>query len=248
MLIAMKKAIEKDGDSVKETIRFHGGRDWLMLFGVGAEVHHLARTKQLKEGGHALLFDLGYFSRKKVVGHLKMSIDHDHPQALLDLTEPNPIRWDVHGIKLRTDVDPTGPIILVGMGRKARRYLKNGDSWEHQALAKIYKRFPNRRIIYRPKTPEDETRLHCDRDADTPIEKLLVGASLVVCRHSNVAVDATIAGVPFECIDGAGAWLTGKPFTPEVRLDFLQRLAWWNWKATEALQAWRFAKEIAKNV
>ena len=76
----------------------------------------------------------------------------------------------------------------------------------------------------------------------TPIEQVLAGARLVVCRHSNVAVDAVIAGVPFECEDGAAYWLQGKPYTVENRLDLLHRLCWWQWTCYEAPAAWRFIK------
>ena len=71
------------------------------------------------------------------------------------------------------------------------------------------------------------------------------GARLVVCRHSNVAVDAVIAGVPVECEDGAAYWLRDKPYTPEVRRDFLDRLAWWQWKPEECMKAWEFIRRMA---
>lgn len=244
MLQAMKAAMLACGDTVKETEEYHGGRDWLVLFGVGYEQHHIARTKQVASGKRALLIDLGYWGRKKVTGYLRMSIDHDHPQRLLDRTKPDPSRWDALHIGLRHDADPAGPIILVGMGRKSRVYLKNGDQWEKEALARIQAKHPGRRVIYRQKSPDDETRLRCERDADTPIDRLLRGASLVVARHSNVCVDAVVAGVPYEATDGAAMWLVGKEYSAANRLDFLRRLAWWQWKTTEAAQAWRFAKEM----
>jgi hypothetical protein len=82
------------------------------------------------------------------------------------------------------------------------------------------------------------------RHANTvPIEEALVGARLLVCRHSNCAIDATIAGVPFECEDGAAWWLAGKPFTAAARLDFLHRLCWWQWRHEESAQAWTFLRE-----
>ena len=75
-----------------------------------------------------------------------------------------------------------------------------------------------------------------------PIEEALKGKSLVVCRHSNVAIDACIAGVPVRCEDGA-AFALYRDFerpTRDERLGFLRSLAWWNWKPSEAGEAWKY--------
>ena len=215
----------------------------MVLFGVGAAVNDQARKAQIARGGRVLHWDLGYFDRKKVVGQVRMSIDSDHPQQWLDCTEPNANRWDSLGLDLRNDSNPIGPILLIGLGRKSREYL--GETmWEREAHVRLRIRFPGRRIIFRPKG-RDALRLKCDADATTPIAELLRGAALVVCRHSNVAVDAAIAGVPFEAENGAAMWLQQQDFTPANRLEFLQRLSMWQWRATEAAQAWAFAKEVA---
>ncbi len=243
MLAAIAEAARAAGDSATETKAYEGKSDWLVLFGVGAAVNDAARNAQLSRGGRVLIWDLGYVDRKKVVGHLRMSIDSDHPQQWLDRTEPNPERWASLGVKLRNDSNPTGPILLIGLGRKSRAYL-NETMWERTAHAKLRARFPDRRVIFRPKG-RDALRLKCESDATTPIDELLRDASLVVCRHSNVAVDAAIAGVPFEAENGAALWLQQRDFTPANRLEFLQRLSMWQWRSTEAAQAWAFAKEVA---
>lgn len=243
MLLALAAAARVAGDEVVETTQFQGKSDWLVLFGVGAAVNDQARKAQIARGGRVLHWDLGYFDRKKIIGHVRMSIDSDHPQQWLDRTEPNPERWRATGVKLRSDSNPSGPILLIGLGRKSREYL--GETmWERSMHARLRVRFPGRRIIFRPKG-RDPLRLKCEIDATTPIAELLRGASLVACRHSNVAVDAAIAGVPFEAENGAAMWLQQRDFTPANRLEFLQRLSNWQWRATEAAQAWAFAKEVA---
>lgn len=243
MLLALAEAAREAGDQVVETAQFQGKSDWLVLFGVGAAVNDQARKAQIARSGRVLHWDLGYFDRKKVVGHVRMSIDSDHPQQWLDRTEPNPERWALNGTALREDANPSGPVLLIGLGRKSREYL-GASTWERDAHARLRIRFPGRRIIFRPKG-RDALRLKCEADATTPIADLLRGASLVVCRHSNVAVDAAIAGVPFEAENGAAMWLQQRDFTPANRLEFLQRLAWWQWRSTEAAQAWAFAKKVA---
>lgn len=244
MLRAMADAARKAGDTVVETRAFQGCCDWLIVFGVGAPVNDEARHQQIALRGRVLHWDHGYVGRQKVTGYLRMSIDSDHPQQWMDRTPGDASRWLRHGIKLREDASKSGPILLIGLGRKSRAYLNTPD-WERQAYEQLRKRFPGRTILFRPKG-EDDTRLPCEQDAATPIEKLLRGASLVVCRHSNVAVDAAVAGVPFEAEDGAAMWLQQREYTPENRLEFLKRLAFWQWRSIEAPQAWAFAKEIVK--
>jgi hypothetical protein len=81
----------------------------------------------------------------------------------------------------------------------------------------------------------------CDATAaNDKIEAVLASASLVVCRHSNVAVDACRMGIPVVCNDGAAAAiypsrLEDEAMQPsfETRAEFLRRLAWWQWSAAE---------------
>lgn len=245
ILKAMHHAVIDAGDSLVETHTYRGNSDWLMLWGVGAPENDAARRRHVAAGGRALLWDLGYVCREKEVGHAKMSVDHDHPQQWLDRTPPDATRWDRLRTPLRRDHDPSGHIVLVGMGRKSRAYL-HCDDWERRTFKALQAEFPGRRIVHRPKGEDDDYRLPCDRDWQSPIAHVLAGASLVVARHSNVCVDAVIAGVPFRSEDGAATWLNGKEFSAANRRDFLRRLAWWQWKAVEARQAWAFVKRITE--
>lgn len=243
-IAALARAAADAGDQVFQTGVYTGDNDLLVLYGVGEASRNEARKAQLASGKHALLWDLGYFGfHGKRDGWLRCTIDHDHPQAFLDHTDPDPIRWEQHEIKLRDDCRRDGHILLIGLGRKSRSYLNEPD-WEADALERIRAQYPGQRIVYRPKPGHPSPHLNVDTDDSTPIAKLLQGASLVVCRHSNVAVDAVIAGVPYECEDGAAIWLRGRPYTRENRLDFLRRLAWWQWRASEAARAWAFAKRM----
>lgn len=241
MLQSMEQAIAKAGDRPVRTKTYTGQCPVVMMYGVGARENAPVRDRHVSAGGRAVLFDIGYFGRSKVTGHMRFSIDRDHPQHLLDDTEPKPERWDTFGISLREDYHPDGRVILVGLGHKSRMYLKDQD-WEVRKLADLSKRFPKSRILYRPKrTPF--VPLPIPHDITSPIEHLLTGASFVSCRHSNVAIDATIAGIPFECEDGAAKWLHERLFTIKNRLDFLRRLCWWNWKPNESREAWAFIRE-----
>lgn len=243
MLDAMKRAVRASGATVMETTTFQGGADVLLLWGIGHPEHNAGRNKQLAAGGRVVHLDLGYcgHDRRSIS---RLSIDRDHPQHLFDETPSDSVRWDELQIPLREDADPNGPIILVGLGRKSRAYL-GLPRWEAEKLASLQSRFPGRRIVFRPKGP-DVLGLQAPCDSVSPISRLLRGASLVVCRHSNVAVDAAIAGVPFECEEGAGMWLAAREYTRDNRLDFLKRIAHWQYRAEEAGQAWEFAKRMMR--
>lgn len=245
ILNAFCESVRRAGDRLIVTDAY---RDtdckWLALGGVGHPVADAARKAHIARGGRVLHFDHGYFDRAKVVGHMRMSIDQNHPQNWLSSTLPDPSRWDALNIPLRRDYSPEGPAILVGMGRKSRKHLGK-LYWEEKMLVWLKEKLPGREIIFRPKG-KDLKRLPCRIERKLPIEDVLKGASYVLCHHSNVAVDAIIAGVPFHCFDGAAMWYLQRGLeTDEARLDFLRRLAWWQWKSTETDQCWQFVKGIA---
>lgn len=222
--------------------RYDGRFDWLMLWGVGRPEHAQAVGWHVAPGRHAALWDLGYLGRQKRDGYLRLSIDTWHPQQWLDRTEPDPSRWDELGVALSDQGDPGGHIVLVGMGPKSHAFLAS-DGWELRKFEELRRRFPRRRIVFRPKPGKPAPRVPCQH-ALGALDEVLRGAALVVCRHSNVAVDAVIRGVPVEVEDGAAQWLQGRAFDCATRLDFLRRLAWWQWKATEARDAWRFILKV----
>lgn len=222
-----------------ETAAYQGRSDLLMLWGAGGAQNADAVAKQGMRRRRSICWDYGYFKREKRGGYLRVSIDDWHPQRWLDYTKPDPSRWSRLGISLRNDFDPSGPVILAGMGPKSHAFCK-AVGWENMTLRSLQQRFPGKEIIFRPKPFRTYPPLACKIATDGPIEDLLQGASLVVCSHSNVAVDAIVAGVPFECTDGAAMWLQGKDFTEANRLDFLRRLAFWQWHHSEAAEAWDF--------
>lgn len=242
-LEALYGAAIKLGVPCIKTSVYEGTCDQLWLFGVGHIHRAPAREAHVKSGRRVILWDLGYFGRRKLGGYCRVSIDTDHPQKWLEQTPEDPSRWEMYNIPLRQDYDPEGPIILIGLGRKSRSYLGLPD-WEIDTFHALRKRFPERKIIYRPKPGHPSPAIAVTTDVTSSIEQLLEGASLVVCRHSNVAVDAAIAGVPFECEDGAAMWLLQRPFTADNRLSFLRRLAWWQWSVPEAPKAWKFLQHM----
>lgn len=220
-LAAMRDAVMADGDEVKETTHYEGKSEWLVMWGVGAPPHAAARNNHRRKGGKVLLLDIGYSDREEC---WRFSLNDDHPHRLLDMT-PND-REPIHELK---DVhDPAGTVIIAGMGAKSKRYLRIAN-WETNKLRALKKEFPSRKIIVKEKKDK------------TPFEDFLVGASLVVGRHSNCCVDAAAHNIPFRCEDGAAYWLKDL----RDREVFLRKLAYWQCNAEGSQQAWKFIKWVA---
>lgn len=233
---------------IEKTRRYHGEAHTLITYGLGHPVRRPQWLGHVAKGGRVIGWDLGYWNRNTPGdGMMRLSIDADHPQKWI--RKENPARWRAAGIALREQCDPDGPIILCGLGWKSKRIFSEGQlRWEFGALERIRAAYPGRRILYRPKRERDPVLPNLPI-AHGPIESVLAGASLVVCRHSNVAVDACVAGVPAVCEDGAAAALYGSDVarpvlpTPAERERFLEGLAWWQYRPQEAGLAWAYLRE-----
>lgn len=214
--------------------------DLLIAYGIGDPDLAAVVREHVEAGGRAVCWDVGYWGKS-----FRMALDGHHPKTL---PAGDGSRWAARGFPLRDDFDPAGPIVLVGLGPKSR-YMER--EWEVDALARIRAVYPDREIRYRPKPNREYVPLPAPTYYTDRIEDVLRGASLVVCRHSNVAVDACLAGIPVVCEAGTGALLYGadlsRPHAPKPaeRLEFLQRVAWLNWWTVEAPAIWRWIKHIA---
>lgn len=232
------------GLKVSVTQRFEGGSDWLCLYGVGEASRNAARHEQIANGGRVACWDLGYIRTGKVPGasYVRVSINDNHPWRDLDFTPNDSARLDELGVLMTEEQDPTGPVIVIGMGPKSRDHLGLQD-WEITTLKQARERFPGREILYRPKPRRImDSHIKWKLSLGGNIKEALRGASLVVCRHSNVAVDACMQGIPVECEDGAAYWLYQHGSTPtlEARTDFMKRLAYWQYRTDEQEAAWKF--------
>lgn len=241
MLTAMA-ACAPPGSAVSE--RYTGRHDLLMLYGYGLPSRMEAGRRHLAAGGRLVIWDMGYWSRED---HMRIAIDSFHPtgeqlaMAPEGQSRPTP--------PLREDADPTGPVMLVGMSHKSAEVMLGigALNWERKALARIRKAYPGRPVVWRPKgrayvdIPGTTTSPHT-----VPIHEALRGCSLVVCRHSNVAVDACAAGIPVQCEDGAARSLYAHNESPSRadRAEFLRRLSWWNWSPAESGQAWQWIRRV----
>jgi hypothetical protein len=233
-----KRILQAIADATGGTVTQHyrGNRKWLVMYGVGLEKRRRVMRQHMKTGRVAV-WDLGYWDRED---HMRLAIDATHPTATALLhspTEPRKL------ISLREDADQSGPILLCGIGDKSAESMGlQVGQWERQALQALRKGYPGRPIAWRPKgrtpRPLDGAMLR----HGMPIEDALRGCSMLYCAHSNVAIDACIAGVPVVCTGGAGQVLYGgNPEPPPAqRAEFLARLSWWNWAPSDAAKAVEF--------
>lgn len=212
----------------------------LVLYGLGAPDRLPHAQTHRTRGWHYVALDAGYWDRKSYSRKFRVSVDGFHcPQLIMRGPDPGPDRMNESSISIQDTSHPAGHIVLVGNGPKSGAVGARG--WAAVKSREIRKLHPGRLIWYRPKRTYIEDAITCDSIAmNEKIEKVLELSSLVVCRHSNVAIDACRMGVPVVCDDGAAAAIYPSRLEDEAnqpsratRAEFLRRLAWWQWSTNE---------------
>lgn len=236
---------------VTPTSCYRGGADVLVLWGPGAPDRFEPMAAQVAAGGHVLALDLAYWQRET---KFRVSIDAAHPQRWVMRRDWPASRLTADRVLIADRWSPTGPVIVAGLGRKARvQYGEDVvEAWERGMLEQASARWPGRRVLYRKKQADAPVPSGAVAASNRPIEELLDGASLVITWHSNVAVDAIRLGIPALCHDGAAAAVCPSAFGPEdpqplasdVRDRFLQNLAWFQWTPGEAAAFWAWVPEV----
>lgn len=213
--------------------------DRIMVWGVGHPVSASHLDEAIKRGIPCISWDLGYWDRGN---YFRVSINGMHPDRIVMSRERSGSRWEGARLPLKDTWDPNSPIILCGMGWKsARMYGERFGAWEERKAQEISRAFPDRKVLFRAKPANKGCRKIEGLEPSTgSIEDALKGASLVVCRHSNVAIDAIISGVPSVCEGGAaravfpsGLEAEHRPLPDETRRRFLANLAWFQWTKAE---------------
>lgn len=225
----------------KITSAYEGKHQLLVVYGPGMEYRTQVMQKHKAAGGRVIGFDMGYWDRED---SMRLFVDEVHPTP--EQLDSTPL-YSRRGFSLRDDHDPNGPIMLVGLGQKSVKSLGyGGQSWEMKALQFLREAYPGRRIVWRPKGPNPTPLENLPVVFGSKIEDALKGCSLVYCRHSNVAVDACVAGIPVICEGGAAYYLyrNGPNPEPDRRRDFLSKLSWWEWHRTQGKELWQWIRSI----
>ena len=232
--------------SVEVRPSFYGSPDILLLWGVGAPVQAAARETQLARGGRVIMLDMGY--QRDPLGRNRMfriSLDAPHPQQWLDQTPSNVLRG--HWPLLEEEPVLGQYVLVVGMGPKSNQQYGMRD-WAKGKIQELEKSGISRTdMLHRPKPKRPFFPVHgVAHDAISPMASLLRKSRLVVTHHSNAAVEAVIAGVPIDTEDGAAAWLRNKNWTYKNRKSFINRLSHWQYRPSEAGDAWNFLEGFLK--
>jgi hypothetical protein len=215
---------------------------WVVLYGLGAP-----DRVQFANRERLIAFDAGYWDRHGDARRFRVSVGGFHcPNRIMEGPQPDAGRWNQSRLTMREGGNAKGPILLVGNGPKSNAVGANG--WT--ARKSIELRSLGRPVLYRPKPKKPiEPGVRHDGVAVGAIDDVLQNVSLVVCRHSNVAVDACRGGVPVVCDDGAAASIyphrledRGTQPDRKMREAFLHRLAWWQWSQRECADGsfWRW--------
>lgn len=211
-----------------------------------------------RDGRKAVYIDLGYWGREhggKLYGYHKFAVNARHPTAYFQNRSHPPDRANFLGIKAKPWRKDGRHILIAGMGPKAATFEGlQPEEWERQALETLRKH-TERTIIYRPKPSWDAPQglmgtVFSHRKQ--PLNEVLLDSFAVVTRHSNVAVDGLVEGIPAFCMEGVASVkglqdLTKieTPAYPDGREQWVNDIAYQQWSLSEMGEGlpWRYLKD-----
>lgn len=217
--------------------------DVAIFYGFGGGLRRVFEDYRRKR--RAFYIDLGYWGRRKRTrwdGYHKIVLNSRHPTDYMQRRVHGPERFHQFGIPIQPWREGGDHIIVAGMSAKAAAAEGfRAEQWERTAIAKL-RQLTNRPIIYRPKPNWDGARrIDGSRmDCETPLAEALRNCHAVVTHHSNVGVDAVLAGVPVISADGVATLMGSRrlddvlnPPMPDGREQWAADLAWTQWTMEE---------------
>jgi len=257
---AMAQGIRASGDQVHDRVMSqYEGRpdtDVAVFYGFNRDLLDGYRVA----GKKAIYVDLGYWAREGQTGHHKLGLNSRHPTAYFQRRAHAPDRWRRLNVTIQPwrAANPAAPIIVAGMsGKGALAEGFHPQEWERKAIAELRKH-TQRRIIYRPKPnwtgsrPIDGADFQKGDSQGRDVPVVLRNCHAIVTHHSNVAVDALLAGVPVFSVEGIAAKLglsdlskIETPVYPDGREQWAYDAAYTQWTVPEMASGapWRHLKE-----
>lgn len=217
--------------------------DYAVMYGFADRLREI--YEDYRSDAAVVYFDLGYWKRRiktRYDGYYKAVVNGRHPTEYFQKREHCGSRLEALGVEIQPWRSGGENVILAGMSEKAARAegLEH-QRWERDAF-KTLVRHTNRPIIYRPKPNCSRSRpIKGARFDKTSLPgQLFETAHAIVTRHSNIAVEGLIAGIPAFCDAGVASVLSKKnlvkiekPWYPDNRLQWARDIAWCQFKLTE---------------
>lgn len=238
------------------TYRGRPDHDVAVFYGLSDRLRDVFRDYRLRDR-KAIYIDLGYFGRRQRSrwdGYHKLVCNDRHPTAYFQSRLHQSDRFDSFNIPIQPwrTTSSKKSILVVGMSAKAAAAEGlEPQQWEREAIGKLLK-LTRRPIIYRPKPNWDGAKPIAGSiwgGRDTPLDRAFPATHAVVARHSNVAVDALLAGIPCICPHGAASRLAGhdlaeveNPLMPNGREQWAADLAFTQYSMAEMAEgtAWKY--------
>lgn len=210
----------------------------------GLEGNTPAIFEAYRQEARAVYIDLGYWGRReggRWAGYHKISVGARHPTAYLmrkAMSSDRLAHFNLDVKPWRAAENPNGHILVAGMGDKGA--IAEGfkpEEWEREAIERL-QQVTHRTIVYRPKPSWKDARpIPGTRFSPhaIPLEAELANCWCVVTHHSNVAVDAIVAGIPVICVEGVAAhvssvmtdqWMTREQVESPGQVENLHRIQW----------------------
>lgn len=218
--------------------------DYSVHYGLSGNLHRI--FNDYRESSTAIYFDLGYWQRRiktRFDGYHKISVNSRHPTEYFQRFRHPYDRFQQLGVEIKPwKKNPNGKILVAGISQKAA--IAEGIppfDWETRAINKL-KAHTKREIVYRPKPNCLRSRPITGSvfDKKMPLQIALIHAHAAVTRHSNVAVDAILAGVPAFCDYGVAVPMSRQdltkiesPYFPEDREQWAADIAYCQWTPGE---------------
>lgn len=202
-----------------------------------------------------VFFDLGYWKRNN---YYKVAVNDRHPTAYLMKRAMPGDRLRIFGVSIAPWQKDGQSVVVAGMsGKAAWSWGIDAESFERGIIARL-SQLTKRPIIYRAK-PSFAGAKKIDGakfDASTPISDVLKDAHCVVTYHSNVGVDALVAGVPVFAQHGAASVLSLRVdqlgerledlWFPDGREQWATNLAYCQWSPEEMADGscWKHMRRV----
>lgn len=249
----MAEGIRRSGDEpiVKTSTSYKGlpSTRIAIFYGLALGLSRVL-TDYRQAGRTAVYCDLGYWDRRlksRHDGYHKVAVNDRHPTEYLMDIDHGPDRFLRHGLTIEPWREEGRHILVAGMsGKAAIAERLRPNVWEEQTIRRL-RQLTRRPIIYRPKPnwhgAKRITGQGVTFDRDMPLAEALRNCHAVVTHHSNVAVDALLAGVPVFCEKGVAKILGSsglasieQPLMPPGRKQWAYNLAYCQWSVEEMRQ------------